>query len=473
MADGFSFPLSKLLGVNRDAAKMRRYDPALDSAATEPFPSTGQDIALPVERDIELPADPRADIVNWPSPATHGPGLPMPDAAAQVPVVRPSAMNPSEAVKTLRSTFRGFDPRDPRFDAGDDAPIYGDPNGALATKAMRDIRAGELAGRLPAEEAATFVPTEGYVQGEPGRRTRSNASAVMSAFLTRRRLDDLSAEAAADPFTGQAEQDRVGSIQNALTEAETLRRPEATDAANAVASRNAFANFLMKQKGYEADISAPGRAALDAASRRKIAEAKTGPLVKVADPDHPGQTMWVSREAAIGEAGAMPASEAVRVNSAKTVLDTRDDILRQLADPGVMRELGPLMGRINTLQDFIGNPPPQLAGLAGQIESFAFSNMGVHGMRSARGAQEMKQLFNQRHTPESLAEAVKGISQFSDHFIANATGNASSAARGNTPSDSGGAASGTVQMRAPNGSVQPVPAAQVEHYRKLGATVVQ
>ncbi len=44
------------------------------------------------------------------------------------------------------------------------------------------------------------------------------------------------------------------------------------------------------------------------------------------------------------------------------------------------------------MREFIGNPPPELSELAASIESFALANMGVHGMRSVQGADEIKAL---------------------------------------------------------------------------------
>src|SRR5262245_56358219 len=182
MADGFPFPLSRLLGMNRDAVNMRRYDPELDNAATEPFPSTATDIELPKERgDIELPlfgAPPAA--LNFPAVALSPP--PSRQAERPMSIVMPERPSSREAISILRSRFGGFDPT---YVPVDDESGYGDSTGSLALHAARSRRADALANRLPFEEAAALVPQEGYVQGEPGRRTRTNPNAL-SAFLTRR-----------------------------------------------------------------------------------------------------------------------------------------------------------------------------------------------------------------------------------------------------------------------------------------------
>lgn len=109
-----------------------------------------------------------------------------------------------------------------------------------------------------------------------------------------------------------------------------------------------------------------------------------------------------------------------RADSAQAVNQTGNDIIAELSDPSVRNMIGPALGRYNTLRDFIGDPPPELSKLAGQIESFALANMGVHGMRSAQGAEHIKGLLDKKHTPESMVGAIQGLMGFSQHFLANA-----------------------------------------------------
>ena len=108
-----------------------------------------------------------------------------------------------------------------------------------------------------------------------------------------------------------------------------------------------------------------------------------------------------------------------RLQSAEAVNQTGDDIVRQLSNPTVAQSLGPALGRFAKMSDFIGNPPPEFSELAGQIESYALANMGVHGMRSVQGAEKIKALLDARHTPESLAGAIRGLGAFSKHFMEN------------------------------------------------------
>jgi hypothetical protein len=66
----------------------------------------------------------------------------------------------------------------------------------------------------------------------------------------------------------------------------------------------------------------------------------------------------------------------------------------------------------------IGNPPPEFSELAGEIESYALANMGVHGMRSVQGSKEISKLLDAKHTPESLIAAIKGLQGFSNNYLA-------------------------------------------------------
>ena len=145
-------------------------------------------------------------------------------------------------------------------------------------------------------------------------------------------------------------------------------------------------------------------------------------MVTIQTVDENGQpvTKIVPKTAGSTFAKGPSAVTANRLDSAKAVKQTGEDIIAGLSDPKTAAMVGPAMGRFNTLRDLIGNPPPELAGLAGQIESYALANMGVHGMRSAQGAQMISKLLDRRHTPESLIATIKGLNGFSAHFLENA-----------------------------------------------------
>jgi hypothetical protein len=78
------------------------------------------------------------------------------------------------------------------------------------------------------------------------------------------------------------------------------------------------------------------------------------------------------------------------------------------------------MSRYATIEDFIGNPPPEFSKLVGQIESYSLANMGVHGMRSNNGAEAIKQTLGVgRHTPESIIDTIVGLNGFAQHLLDN------------------------------------------------------
>jgi len=133
------------------------------------------------------------------------------------------------------------------------------------------------------------------------------------------------------------------------------------------------------------------------------------------------------------------------------VMQTGQDIIDAIKANAA--SLGPIMGRYNSAADFIGNPPPEFARLAGMIESYSLANMGVHGMRSANGADAIKRTVGLgRHTPESLISTLEGLNGFAQHFIEN----------------TGGGGGKKISVTAPDGSVHPFDTqAQADTFKKL------
>jgi hypothetical protein len=125
-----------------------------------------------------------------------------------------------------------------------------------------------------------------------------------------------------------------------------------------------------------------------------------------------------------------------RLSSAKAVLQTGNDIIAAVSDPKVAKNLGVAMGRFNSAADFFGNPPPEFSKLKGQIESLALANMGVHGMRSNGGAEDIKQLLGVgRHTPASIIATIQGLNSFATHLLENDGQKVDQAQSGAGPSD--------------------------------------
>lgn len=185
-----------------------------------------------------------------------------------------------------------------------------------------------------------------------------------------------------------------------------------------------------------ADLAA--QAAQDRADRQREAEQSRSELAKLAASLKPappeklikvehrgldGRSIveWLPQSEVRGQTFQKPASGTTenRLASAEAVNQTGDDIIKKLSDPAYAKLVGPAIGRTNTLRDFIGNPPPEFSDLAGMIESYSLANMGVHGMRSAQGAEQIKKLLDQKHTPESLIKTIQGLNAFSSHFMEN------------------------------------------------------
>lgn len=108
-----------------------------------------------------------------------------------------------------------------------------------------------------------------------------------------------------------------------------------------------------------------------------------------------------------------------RLASAQAVQEVGEQIIRTVSDPATAAKIGPAMGRYNSVREWLGNPPPELSELAGEIESYSLAQMGVHGMRSVQGSREIAKLLDQKHTPQSLIGAVKGFNTFTANFLKN------------------------------------------------------
>ena len=108
-----------------------------------------------------------------------------------------------------------------------------------------------------------------------------------------------------------------------------------------------------------------------------------------------------------------------RLQSAKANLQVAGDIKKQLSDPAVQADLGPLMGRANGVMNIIGNPPDGYAKLAGAIHSLALSSLAVHGMRSAEAARQIQEDLSLIHTPAALANYIDGLTSFGQYLLLN------------------------------------------------------
>ena len=100
---------------------------------------------------------------------------------------------------------------------------------------------------------------------------RSEGDRLFGTGATRSDLNNLMSDQNSDPYTGTVARQQVADTENALDNAALLERPEIEQATRTGAERNAFADFLKKQSGYQAEASLAGEYALDADARRKAA----------------------------------------------------------------------------------------------------------------------------------------------------------------------------------------------------------
>lgn len=216
-------------------------------------------------------------------------------------------LTPADAARILRQHFGMVaDPATPDT-------LVGDPTGAIALAGNRRSLQQELDDRLVNDKfSAALGPQVGFEPGSPGKPYASNLPAA-NLIADREQAAQLERDQASDPFTGAAEQARVGGVQKALDQAATIQRPEIGDASETVAKRNAFAEYMkekgLKMGGYEAAASPAAQAAAmvpintqlsDAAQAVKNADLRREQQKMMSpslipgqmpepDPDNPGQ----------------------------------------------------------------------------------------------------------------------------------------------------------------------------------------
>ncbi len=84
--------------------------------------------------------------------------------------------------------------------------------------------------------------------------------------------------------------------------------------------------------------------------------------------------------------------------------DTLQSHIAQVQD-----QIGPVMGRYNSLADFVGNPPPEYKGLASELQSWIALHPAAHGFRGVKAVEEFQKTFGSTfNTPESLIAGIRG-----------------------------------------------------------------
>lgn len=99
---------------------------------------------------------------------------------------------------------------------------------------------------------------------------------------------------------------------------------------------------------------------------------------------------------------------ASRIHQAHVINDAGEQLIEGIQD--VAPKLGPLKGRVFDLEKMIGNPDPDIAQFAAELESFVALQPALHGFRGSDALREFGKLIGgTKQTPESLAAGIKGI----------------------------------------------------------------
>jgi hypothetical protein len=184
--------------------------------------------------------------------------------------------------------------------------------------------------------------------------------------------------------------------------------------------KNRDRGFVMEQKRLDESIRTHNKVAAAASSSNLADTIVAHPeLWNQLTPTTKGQLAGALADKGFtGFAAKEPAAMETRLASSKAVLQTGADMVKLIKENA--GELGPLMGRYNSVADFVGNPPPKFKELAGLIESYSLANMGVHGMRSANASEAIKQTIGEgKQTPESMIATITGLNGFAGHLLQN------------------------------------------------------
>ena len=151
--------------------------------------------------------------------------------------------------------------------------------------------------------------------------------------------------------------------------------------------------------------------------------------------------------------------------SALDQMDTMGEILLSRSDL-----FGPVAGRTTNFSQWIGSQDPDAQRFQAAARVAADHLAGVFGGRSQAALQHIYDVIGKNQTnPEAAIAALDQMGKAAQIIKARGTRKTV----GGVPQNADDLKKLTVKMRAPNGQVSSVPADQVEHYKKLGAVVVQ
>lgn len=239
---------------------------------------------------------------------------------------------PQEAAAILKAAMaNGFDPAKLallRSDRLDEMKHNRDMEQTSNADALRS----RIESRFASPSERNRNAMMGWDLGTPTSRSGATASDV----------GNLEEDIHNDPYTGDAEQARIGGIQKSIDAANTTMRDDVGQAAKTTSDRNAFAEF-MKNKGQRSgalagEVTPEGMAALDLASRRKQAEAQASFGVK--DAARPLSAEGTKTVEALHEAQVL----GLRLH--KLLTDKMRENPQDVADPQSGSEVGSIVGQI-------------------------------------------------------------------------------------------------------------------------------
>jgi len=138
--------------------------------------------------------------------------------------------NTAESIAILRRKFGGLGQSQPvqMQDLPADQGYYGDPTGSIELSGLREGRLDEM--RRNRE----------FQQQDIIDSLRTHGPRTFSTGATGNDVQNLQEDIAGDPYTGTAEQQRIGGIRNALDTVNTFMRPETMGARRTAADEAAY-----------------------------------------------------------------------------------------------------------------------------------------------------------------------------------------------------------------------------------------
>ena len=178
-------------------------------------------------------------------------------------------------------------------------------------------------------------------------------------------------------------------------------------------------------KKYEVTVPGPdGRPVTRLATEEEMTQG-VSEYVKPSEPDKP---KWIEGEdSETGErilydpntgatkpipGGIIPkptTAEANRMASAGAALVASREISDYLGRADVKKEIGPAIGRYNSLMQAAGVGNPVAVQLVGMLRSYSALQPNIHGFRAVQFAQDIERLLTTKQTPEAILAVIKGI----------------------------------------------------------------